>query len=111
MSLMELFRNYSKGNSGNSEVTEAVTATSPATYSGNSGNSGNSENITFRKIKENTSNPAIKVFCYRVADKPGSELTVITHGETMAEVKNGLIVRRQLTCPVGDNYLDRLTDM
>jgi hypothetical protein len=27
------------------------------------------------------------------------------------ESKNGYIVRRQLPCPVGDNYLDRLTDM
>ena len=103
MSLVELFRNYDTGNSGNSTDLKAVTAESRANISGNSSNSGNSENrIYTEKVKNNIQEQieervaimeydgglsrkdvereaaaAIRVYCYRVKEKPGSELVAI----------------------------------
>jgi len=91
MSLIELFRNYAKGNSGNSAAIVSVTPTSRATYSGNSGNSGNTENNKVWQKNERETTTAIKVYCYRVTDKPDSELTLITHGKPLAEVPRGLV--------------------
>lgn len=82
MSLMELFINYSKGNNGNTEVTAPVTATDQATYIGIS---GNSENTIFGKKSENNQLSTIKVYCYRMTDKPTTELTVIMPNTELEE--------------------------
>ncbi len=115
MSLMELFRNYAKGNSGNSKVTAPVTATDHATQGGNSGNSGNSKNTTHRELIENireqieeraaimeydggltrndaeqAATKAIRVYCYRVTDKPKSELVAIMPNTELEEATENL---------------------
>ncbi len=115
MSLMELFRNYEKGNSGNSEVTAPVTATGRATQGGNSGNSGNSENTAHREFIENIrehieeraaimeydgglsrhdadqeGTRAIRVYRYRVTDNPKSELTAIMPNTSLSEAQESL---------------------
>ncbi|MDD5319145.1 MAG: hypothetical protein PHD43_00765 [Methylococcales bacterium] len=93
-----------KGNQGNRQNCATVTATMPAKSSGNRGNQGNHENIVnevkfesesireyveeraaimefdgglSRKEAEQAAAKAIRVYCYRVKDKPISELTVI----------------------------------
>ena len=100
MSLMELFRNYSKRNTCNTDQKTGVTPTCHAIQGRNTCNTCNTENTTYRELNENThtqiedgTKSAIKVYCYRVTDKPDSELTVITHGKALAEIKEGLLNR------------------
>lgn len=106
-----------KGNHGNRPPGAAVTATAPATASGNQSNQGNRENIVnevkfesenireylaeraaimefdgglSRKNAEQAAATAIRVYCYRVKDKPGAELTVLMSNTELDEAYQNL---------------------
>ncbi|MGZ8955598.1 MAG: hypothetical protein ACXW0Q_13065 [Methylovulum sp.] len=93
-----------KGNQGNHPNGATVTATTTATSSGNRSNQGNHENTISevkiqsenireyleeraaimeydgglsRKDAEQAAATAIRIYCYRVKDKPGAELAVL----------------------------------
>ncbi|MGZ8152420.1 MAG: hypothetical protein ACXW0Q_06115 [Methylovulum sp.] len=105
------------GNHGNRPPSAAVTATDPATASGNQSNQGNRENIgnkvklegeaireyleeraaimefdggLTRKEAEQAAITAIRVYCYRVKDKPNSELIAIMPNTELDEAYQNL---------------------
>lgn len=105
------------GNQGNRPVGAAVTATAPVTSSGNQSNQSNHENIEnkvtieseaireyleeraaimefdgglSRKQAEQAATTAIRVYCYRVKDKPNSELIAIMPDTELDEAYQNL---------------------
>jgi len=118
MSLVDLFRNRAAGNHGNHEENTLVTATDHATPNGNQSNHGNHENITHEGLNEERAAvmeydeglprkdaeqaaPAIRVYCYRMRDKPAAELTVIMPGTELSEALENM----------QNKYGDRLLDI
>ena len=100
MSLMELFRSYATGNTGNTDEKTGVTSTDHGTQGGNTGNTGITEkNDTRGKTEIKQVLTGVRVYCYRVTDKPKSVLTAIMPNTTLDEAREVLTLK----------YGDRLT--
>ena len=107
-----------KGNPGNPNDSSRVTDLGHATYGRNPGNPGNPENNTHGELIENIREQieeraaimeydgglsrhdaeraavkAIRVFCYRVREKPDSELVAIMPNTSLAEAHESLSLR------------------
>jgi hypothetical protein len=113
----QIYSETDKGNYGNHQNDATVTATTPATSSGNRSNLGNHENtineVKFesenireyleeraaimefdgglsRKEAEQAAVSAIRVYCYRIKDKPNAELTVLMSNTELDEAYQNL---------------------
>ena len=100
MSLMDLFKSYAAGNTGNTGEKTGVPSASPATQGGNTWNTGNTEkNNTQVKNEIKQVLTGVRVYCYRVTDKPKSILTAIMPDTALDEA------REVLTLKYGDRLI------
>lgn len=92
MSLMELFRSYSKRNTCNTNEIKGVTPTVHEIQGHITHNTCNTEKDKVWQKNESEITAIMRAYYYRVTDKPDSELTVCTD-HSFEEVRESLLLR------------------